>query len=158
MPVEPARAESANVYVPPPLYYVTGLIGGFLIGFLFPVPSLPSQITTILGSGFIAFALALGFSAIHVFRRAHTTVLPHRPSTAIVVAGPFRYSRNPMYIGQSLLYIGIAVLTQWLWALILLPIVLVLIDKIVIAREEAYLEQRFGAEYLRYKTQVRRWL
>ncbi len=84
--------------------------------------------------------------------------MPWRPTTALVVGGPFRFTRNPMYLGTTLLYIGIAILAQALWALVLLPFVLMIVQRGVIEREERYLEGKFGADYLRYKQRVRRWL
>ncbi len=72
--------------------------------------------------------------------------------------GPFRYSRNPIYIADAVLYVGLALALDWIWALALLPFVLVVVRFGVIEREERYLERQFSDEYLRYKQRVRRWL
>ncbi len=80
------------------------------------------------------------------------------PSSALVTSGPYRFTRNPMYLGMASLYAGIALAFGLLWSLALLLVVLVVIDRGVIAREERYLERRFGDEYRLYKQQVRRWL
>ena len=79
-------------------------------------------------------------------------------TTAVVRHGPFRFSRNPMYLSLTGLYVGIAVSVNALWVTVLLPVALVSIMVGVIAREESYLERKFGTEYTRYKTTVRRWL
>jgi len=92
------------------------------------------------------------------FQRRGTAVEPWKPTTAIVTTGPYRITRNPAYLGMALLYIGIALLADSLWALAPLPVVLVLIDRGVIAREERYLERKFGAEYVDYRSRVRRWV
>ena len=92
------------------------------------------------------------------FVRAGTELPPFRPTTAIVTDGPFRFTRNPMYIGMTLLYVGLAVGFDLIWALILLPAVLLVIRFYAIAREERYLEAKFGEEYLSYKRRVRRWV
>ncbi len=93
--MNPAHTDSAGVRVPPPLYYVVGLVAGVLMNRVLPVlPSLPHGAAA--GGVLIALGLLLGLSAVHVVRRARTSVLPHRPSTAFVAAGPYRFTRNPM--------------------------------------------------------------
>jgi protein-S-isoprenylcysteine O-methyltransferase Ste14 len=96
--------------------------------------------------------------AVLAFRRAGTHPQPWRPATALVVTGPYRFSRNPMYVGATLFYIGISFWVNSLWPLLLLPVVLVIMSRGVIAREEAYLERLFGDEYRSYRSRVRRWL
>ena len=91
-------------------------------------------------------------------RRAQTPVDPYSPSTAIVVEGPYRYTRNPLYLALTLFYLALASIVNSVWPLLLLPLVLLVIQRGVIAREERYLEQKFGEQYLRYKSRVRRWL
>ncbi len=90
--------------------------------------------------------------------RAGTNVNPYKPTSGLVVNGPFRFTRNPIYLAFTLLYGGIAALVNALWAILLLPILLVIMRCGVIEREERYLEQKFGQEYLRYKERVRRWI
>jgi protein-S-isoprenylcysteine O-methyltransferase Ste14 len=79
-------------------------------------------------------------------------------ASTIVVEGPYRFTRNPLYVASALIYAGIAVRLNGLWAALLLPLVLGVVDRGVIEREERYLERKFGEEYLRYKAQVRRWI
>ena len=90
--------------------------------------------------------------------KAGTPIRTDRPVPRLVTDGPFRYTRNPGYLGLTMLYAGIAVLRNSLWAILLLPLVLYVIQRQVIGREERYLERTFGEEYLAYKAQVRRWL
>ncbi|MCU1339506.1 MAG: hypothetical protein JWO19_5087 [Bryobacterales bacterium] len=100
----------------------------------------------------------LAFSAVYNFGRKGTNLRPDRPSSALVVAGPYRFTRNPMYLALTIFYLGVAVLMQSVCAVLLLPFVLFVIQRKVIRREEAYLERRFGAAYTRYQSEVRRWL
>jgi len=81
-----------------------------------------------------------------------------RPTTALVITGPYRFTRNPMYLGFLLLYIGVSCWFGWIWPLLLAPLLVWLIRVFVIEREERYLDRKFGQEYWRYKAQVRRWL
>jgi protein-S-isoprenylcysteine O-methyltransferase Ste14 len=91
-------------------------------------------------------------------RRAHTNVDPTQPATALVVEGPFMLTRNPLYLSLTLLYTGITILVNTLWAMLLLPVILVVMRWGVIDREERYLERKFGERYLRYKASVHRWI
>ena len=91
-------------------------------------------------------------------RRAGTNVDPREPSTAIVTDGPYRFTRNPLYLSMALIYAGIACRANALPAAMLLPGVLAVVQKGVIEREERYLERKFGGEYIRYKGRVRRWI
>jgi protein-S-isoprenylcysteine O-methyltransferase Ste14 len=90
--------------------------------------------------------------------KAGTPIRTDRPVGRLVTDGPFRYTRNPGYLGLTMLYAGIAVLRNALWAILLLPLVIYVIQREVIGREERYLERAFGDEYLAYKERVRRWL
>jgi len=102
--------------------------------------------------------VALAASAIALFRRASTSPVPNQPTTALVAQGPYRFTRNPMYVGLAALYAGVALLANSWWPLVVLPVVLMVIRWRVIAREEAYLERKFGDAYRAYTTRVRRWL
>jgi protein-S-isoprenylcysteine O-methyltransferase Ste14 len=83
---------------------------------------------------------------------------PYKPVERIATEGPFRYTRNPGYLAMAMIYTGIASLANALWAVLLLPVALLVIQRGVIEREERYLEGKFGEEYLSYKEQVRRWI
>ena len=99
----------------------------------------------------------MGLAAWGLFERVGTRVEPWRASTGIVESGPFRWTRNPMYLGMALNYAGLAIALDGPIALILLPVLLAIIQTQVIAREERYLEGKFGQAYLDYKARVRRW-
>ena len=101
---------------------------------------------------------ALCIAAVRTFHRAGTSPLLDRPTTTLVTSGPYRFSRNPIYIGYTLLYLGISFWANSLWPVVLLPFVLWVMNRAVIAREEAYLQGRFGDAYSSYCQQVRRWL
>jgi protein-S-isoprenylcysteine O-methyltransferase Ste14 len=92
------------------------------------------------------------------FWRAHTSILPFRPSTTLVQGGAYRVTRNPMYLGFALVTVASGLLFDSLWPIVLLPPVLYLVQRLVILPEERYLRRRFGAEYDAYTTRVRRWL
>jgi protein-S-isoprenylcysteine O-methyltransferase Ste14 len=112
----------------------------------------------LLGASCLVAGLALDIWAIATFRRAGTTPHPAGPTTALAVGGPYRFTRNPMYLGLVFLLAALALLANSLWPLILLPVVIVNVRRAVIDREERYLTAKFGEEYLRYKARVRRWL
>ena len=100
----------------------------------------------------------LGGSFISEFRHAHTPVDVRKPTTSLVTTGPYRITRNPAYLGLALTYAGIATLARTPWDFVTLIPALVVMDRMVIAREERYLERRFGEDYLRYRSRRRRWL
>lgn len=103
-------------------------------------------------------AVAVGVAAVGRFRSAGTSLQPWEPTSTLITDGPFRFSRNPIYIGYTLLYLGVAFWVNSVWPLGLLPLVLWLMHRVVITREEAYLEGRFGDVYRAYRRRVRRWL
>jgi protein-S-isoprenylcysteine O-methyltransferase Ste14 len=103
-------------------------------------------------------ALLMLTVALITFLRHRTGIYPNQPATVIVRSGLYRFSRNPMYVALAILYVGIVLLTNLLWPLLLLPLVLLVLQKAVIAREERYLKEAFGESYEQYCRQVRRWI
>jgi protein-S-isoprenylcysteine O-methyltransferase Ste14 len=154
---QPER-DTAGVVAPPPLIFLAGLAVGFGLEALLPGTSVPGVLRWVLGGLALLGGVALQTSFIAAFHRRGTAVEPWKPTTAIVTTGPYRLTRNPAYLGMALIYIGIALLAEALWTLVPLPVVLAVIDRAVIAREERYLERKFGSEYLDYKRGVRRWI
>jgi protein-S-isoprenylcysteine O-methyltransferase Ste14 len=150
--------DSAGVVAPPPLIYLGGLAVGFALEALLPGSSVPDAVQWILGGVLLVAGVALLGSFNTAFHRKGTPVEPWKPTTGIVTTGPYRLTRNPAYLGMALVYIGIALLADALWVLAPLPVVLLIIDRAVIAREERYLERKFGQEYLDYKGRARRWI
>jgi protein-S-isoprenylcysteine O-methyltransferase Ste14 len=112
----------------------------------------------LVGWSLVGVGVLLAVSAVVLFRRAETTPNPTRPTTALVLHGPYRFTRNPMYVGLGLCYLGATLLVSSAWPLVLSPVLIVLVQRWVIAPEEAYLERRFGAEYRAYRARVRRWV
>ena len=151
-------ADNPGVVAPPPLIYAAGLAAGLLANRMRPTPFLPRALSKVLGWPLVAGGLSLGLWGFGEMRRAGTNVDPYRPTTAIVEAGPYAFTRNPLYVGMALVYAGVSARANALPAALLLPVVLHLVDRGVIEREERYLEGKFGEEYGRYKGRVRRWI
>ena len=122
-----------------------------------PEHATAAAVAAAIGPG-LAAGLGLCAWAILLFRRFHTSPIPIVPSAALVIRGPYRFTRNPMYVGMALIYAGTALWLQLSWASLVLPVVLVVIYTRVITREERYLQRRFGTAYREYQLRVRRWL
>ena len=152
------KPDTAGVIAPPPLLYLSGWLAGWLLSKLYPLPFLPVSLTWPLGGLLILSGVLCAAFAFRAMRRAHTHVDPYKPTTAIVVDGSYRYTRNPLYLALTLFYVGLTSVVNSAWPLVLLPLVLLVMHHGVIVREERYLEQKFGAAYLQYKARVRRWL
>lgn len=144
--------------VRPPLVYLGSIGLGLLAHLVWPVALLPASISMPIGVILVLAAGALFMSALRTFRKADTPVPGNRPTTAIVRTGPYRFSRNPVYLAFTLFQIGLAAWVDSLGLLLTLLPALALMALVVIPREERYLEARFPAEYLAYKRAVRRWL
>ena len=150
--------DKAGIAAPPPLIYLGALVFGLLLNRRFPATFLPSRITRTLGWSLLSGGvLLLGWFEM-ALRQAGTPTNPYKPVSHVVTEGPFRYTRNPGYLSMTMIYTGIASLANALWAILLLPVALMVIQRGVIEREERYLERKFGEEYLSYKAQVRRWI
>ena len=144
--------------VRPPLVYLGTIALGVLLHFAWPVALVPPAVSAPLGAATVVVAVALFVSAVRTLRIAGTPVPGDRPTTAIVHAGPYRYSRNPIYLAFSLLQVGLACWVNSVWLLVTLIPAVALMSFVVIPREERYLELRFPTEYPPYKLAVRRWL
>jgi protein-S-isoprenylcysteine O-methyltransferase Ste14 len=142
----------------PPGVYLAAIALGLLPHGAWPVRLVPSALSEPLGAATVGLAAVLFVLAVRAVRAAGTPVPGDRPTTAIVRAGPYRYSRNPIYLAFSLLHLGVASWLNSLWLLVSLLPALALMSFVVIPREERYLEMRFASEYLPYKAAVRRWL
>lgn len=151
-------ADNPGVVAPPPLIYALPLAAGLYMDRRVPFPVMPAEYGWWIGVALAAVAAVLIVSAFVQFRLKHTAVVPYRPTTAIIRSGPFRITRNPVYLAMSLGYMGIALMMNSTWPLLLLPLVLLVVHRGVILREERYLEQKFGDEYSSYKVSVRRWI
>ena len=154
-----ATTDTANVRIRPPIAWTVAVLAGLALNWLLPLPFVPAAVPAgWLGATVFALALALFAWAIATITRAGSNVPSSLPTTTIVDTGPYRFTRNPIYLGMVLGLIGLATAFNSLWLLLtLVPFVLV-IRYAVIAREEAYLQRKFGDVYRRYCVRARRWL
>jgi protein-S-isoprenylcysteine O-methyltransferase Ste14 len=150
--------DDPGIRVPPPLIYLLPLILGLLLNRRAPLPFLPRGATRGIGWPLIGGGAVLNGWFLRTIRDADVPIRTDKPVPRLTTEGPFRYSRNPSYLALAMIYAGIAVLRNSPWALPFLPVVLVVIQREVIGREERYLERAFGEEYLAYKARVRRWV
>jgi protein-S-isoprenylcysteine O-methyltransferase Ste14 len=152
-------ADTAHVVVRPPLAWGLAVIAGLALNWLVPLQFLPAEMPAgFVGAMVVVVALALFAWAIVTITRAGSNVPTNRPTTSIVERGPYRFTRNPIYLGMFLGLIGLAIAFNTLWLLLMLVPFALVIRYGVVAREEAYLERRFGDVYRRYRARVRRWL
>jgi protein-S-isoprenylcysteine O-methyltransferase Ste14 len=153
------RTDTAQVKIRPPLIWGLTVFFGVLLDWFVPLPFLPTGVPAAwIGAIVFMLGVALFAWAIVTISRAGSNVPTNQPTTTIVESGPYRYTRNPIYLGMFLGLIGLAVAFDALWLLILLVPFALLIRSAVVAREEAYLERKFGDIYRSYRSRVRRWL
>lgn len=152
--------DTPGVLAPPPLIFAAALLVGWLLQHMFPLPLLPPGIAIVdrLGGLLIIAALVVATTALWEMRRARTAVDPYKPSTALVRTGPFARSRNPIYVALILISVGVSLLANALWCMVMVVPAVIVLRIFVVAREEAYLERRFGDEFRRYCATTRRWL
>lgn len=163
-----SKPDSANVRFPPPLLYLGALLLSLFVEWLLGIRGAGPWRLAGLGlaanirvpGGLIvgAVGVALMIAGAGLFVKLGINVRPDRPSSRLVTSGIYRFTRNPMYLGMSLFYLGLALLFDSIIAIVLLPVIIVIIRTQVIAREERYLDVKFGADYRAYTTRVRRWL
>jgi protein-S-isoprenylcysteine O-methyltransferase Ste14 len=153
-----SRSDSPGVWFPPPLLYALAVLIGVLLDRRWPLPIAASPLTTLAGVIFVLGWVALALVSIGRFRRSNTSIVPIRPAEALVLTGPYRYTRNPMYVSLALLTAGCGLLLATWWPIVLLVPTLALVQQFVIVPEEQYLRRRFGTEYEAYTLRVRRWL
>jgi protein-S-isoprenylcysteine O-methyltransferase Ste14 len=153
--------DGANVAIKPPVLFAGALALGYLLTRYVPIgPGLasPNGLGLAVGLIFVGVGFALALRAVQMFRRAGTHVAPGQPATALVTEGPYRFTRNPIYIGFVLVFFGLSIVLTSVWILLLLVPVLLILQRGVVLREEAYLEEKFGDAYRAYAGRVPRWL
>jgi protein-S-isoprenylcysteine O-methyltransferase Ste14 len=150
--------DNAGVIAPPPLIYLCSLVAGLLLKRRFPVPLLPRGVARSLALPLLGGGAFLMGWFVYTMRRAGTPIDPREPVSNLATDGPFHYTRNPAYLSMAMIYAGISSLANALWAILLLPPTLLVIQRGAIEREERYLESEFGERYLTYKARVRRWI
>ncbi len=152
-------ADTAQVVVRPPLAWALAVLAGLALHWLMPLPFMPPAVSARwIGGVVFAAALALFAWAIVTITRAGSNVPTNTPTTTIVDTGPYRFTRNPIYLAMFGGLVGLAMAFDSLWLLAALVIFALVIRYGVVAREEAYLERKFGDVYRQYRSRVRRWL
>jgi protein-S-isoprenylcysteine O-methyltransferase Ste14 len=151
--------DRPNVVIHPPIAWALAFVVGLAVGWLYPLRFVPTSVSRAwIGGGVFAIGLVLAIWAIATMRKAGTRIKTNKPTTTIVASGPYGVTRNPIYIGMFLGQTGLAIGFDNLWILATLVPFYLVIRYGVISREEVYLERKFGAVYLGYKSRVRRWL
>jgi protein-S-isoprenylcysteine O-methyltransferase Ste14 len=156
-----APLSNPGVHFPPPVIFVGGLLVGWIVDrylYALPLSRFGGEMLPFLGILLVAIGVVLVGWGMMTFRRAQTAIIPNHSASQLVVEGPYRFTRNPMYTGLTIAYVGAAALLGSAWPLILLPIALVVLVRLVISREEAYLSDAFSSEYTAYRARVRRWV
>jgi protein-S-isoprenylcysteine O-methyltransferase Ste14 len=150
--------DDPGIKVPPPLIYLVPLLLGLLLDRRRHLAFLPRGATRVLGWSLVGCGVALNGWFLRTIQEADVPIRTDKPVPRLTTEGPFRYSRNPSYLALAMVYAGIAVLRNSLWTILLLPLVVAVVQREVIGREERYLERAFGEAYLAYKRRVRRWV
>lgn len=153
------RADAANLgLLRPPVVYLASIALGLAVHYAWPLQVVPPAVSRPAGALLIILAIGLFITAVRTFRAAGTPVPGNRPTTTIVRTGPYRFSRNPIYLAFSLFHLGLAIWVNSLGLLMTLIPAIAVMALVVIPREERYLEARFPSEYASYRAGVRRWL
>jgi protein-S-isoprenylcysteine O-methyltransferase Ste14 len=150
--------DSPGVVILPPVLYGGAFVLGLALQRLLPLGQLPRVPARLAGAACVVAGAALARWGEQVMRRAGTNIRPDQPTLALVTDGPFRFTRNPLYVCLTLLYMGVALMIPAVWPLLLLLPVLGVMRWGVISREERYLDRKFGEAYRTYAGKVRRWL
>lgn len=154
-----SKNDHAQIVLNPFFIYFLLALCAVLLQRVYPLPAVfVGQVPHIIVAALMMINLIIGLVAARGMLSAKTSLNPRRPTTALVLSGSFRFTRNPLYLGLTVFYTGLMLVFELTWGLILLPIVIWLITVWVIVPEEKYLEQKFGMEYLNYKSRVRRWI
>jgi protein-S-isoprenylcysteine O-methyltransferase Ste14 len=153
--------NSPNTLPWPPIVYIAAVAAAILLHSLWPLPWLPrpmSELLFAIGWLIVGVALAMDIAAMRAMASAKTTIMPHRGSDHLVTGGPFAFTRNPIYLGNTMLMIGIGLIAGIVWFILLAPVAAFVTQKLAIEREERHLEARFGKKYRDYTKKVRRWI
>jgi protein-S-isoprenylcysteine O-methyltransferase Ste14 len=152
-------ADTANVLIRPPIAWALAVLAGLALHWLVPLPVKPASVAVgWVGGTVFVLAFALAVWAILTMTKAGSNVPTNRPTTVIVRSGPYRFTRNPIYLGMLIGLVGLAMAFDSLWLLVMLVPFFLVIRYDVISREEAYLDRKFGDAYRDYRMRVRRWL
>ena len=150
--------DAPDVIAPPPLIYLGMIAAGFLLDSFWTLPLALLPYQNLAGIAVVVLGLGLSARSVIEFVRHGTHPDPRRPTTALIRSGPFRWSRNPIYLAFAIVHLGVAIWFGKTWVILTLPLAAAIIRYGVIAPEERYLSQKFGVEYRNYLAAVRRWL
>lgn len=150
--------DRPQVIVLPPALYAGAFVLGLILEFFWRTTVLGAALRVGFGGALFVIGSVIMLYGVAAFRSAGTNVEVYRPATSLVVMGPYRLSRNPIYVGMTMAYMGAAILVDSLWALALVLPVILLVHYGVVLREERYLAAKFGAAYREYTRKVRRWV
>ena len=150
--------RSTGAKIPPPLIYVTGFVAAYFLQRRWPLRWPHGRVLDVVALVFVLTGATLVFDFVSRFLRAQTTTNPFGTASVLITSGSYRFSRNPSYLGWIIAYIGVSILCFWIWPLVLLPLVIVAMDRLIIAKEERSLEAVFGDEYRAYAQHTRRWI
>ena len=153
-----ATADNAGVIARPPLLYAAALVIVLALRWFWPMPMLGNAIALWAGVSLLVLGVAIAIAGRRALQAAATNVDPMRPTMAIVTSGPYRFSRNPLYVALTLLFLGLTLAFNTLWGFVVLVPLLITMHCGVVLREERYLERKFGDAYRRYRSRVRRYL
>lgn len=151
-------ADNPGVLARPPLLYGGALIAALALHWLWPMPILDHAIALGAGLPLIALGVGIAIAGRRALQAAATKIDPMRPTTAIVTSGPYRFSRNPLYVALTLLFVGLTLAVDTWWGIVVLVPLVIVMHCGVVRREERYLEQKFGEPYRQYRSRVRRYL
>ena len=152
------NSDKSDVKVPPPLIYLGCLGMGLAVDYFAPLSFLPQDLQYWIGFPTIALSFVLFGFVLREFSRSNTSIDHRKPTSEIISTGPFRHSRNPVYVSMTLFVIGVAIAVDSFWGLLMAIPAVLITHQFVVLREEAYLAHKFGDEYRRYKQNVRRWI
>lgn len=154
------KPDNPGVQFPPPFLYAAIFLAGIFIQKLLPLNHLffEQQTVRLAAIFFFLFALFFATRSMSQFIRTKNTIIPNKAATSLQTTGIYHITRNPMYVGLVLIYLGLTCLFGNWWNIILLPALLFLLQELVIKREEQYLARKFGDAFSQYRQQVRRWL
>lgn len=153
--------ERPNTLPWPPIVYIVAVALAIIAHWLLPLPWIGAPMNELLfavGWVVVAGAVAMEVAAMRTMARARTTIMPNRASDHLVTKGPFAFTRNPIYLGNTMLMIGIGLISGIVWFVILAPFAAFATQKLAIEREERHLEARFGKAFRDYSKKVRRWI
>lgn len=144
--------------VHPPIVALMFIVMAYFLGRFIPLPFIPSMMWRNVGLLLTFIGFLLGIGAFIEFRRARTSLDPHGSAKQVVTSGIYRFTRNPIYLGFLLMVIGLPLNSGLIWGIIMAPLYMIVMTRLVIEREESYLEKKFKGQYTSYKSRVRRWI